>query len=475
MIQGRLQPRPQQQAEIDFLWSRKRAAVWSAPGKGKTLSAAYAIEQPATISCPTYLADKWARWLRENMPPEVADHVYMATGSKEDRWDRYETIAAAAEDPQRVLIISHNMLRPELEEYVSAGKPRKRAIHDSVQMPDGSRLMVRMEYPLPWTQTVIIDEAHWLRGHSAWQSKGAIWAFCNVERMYQLTATPVYKDADDVFMQLKILDPMNPEFASRQRWMRKHLRLWSDGWKEHVIGPKDAAAFVATLSQWGIRHDYVEGELPETMMLDPIVVEPDSFTKKRLMTLRRQYRDGVDTYATAIEALQQMDRLAASDHRKLAALVDWVADNAPRMDGSRRGVLVLCHYRETVDEVYAALRKADPRFEAVRITGDTPYERRASMVENSTNVVGTWGSMSEGIDASHLRLVVPYELDWTFGSEYQGIGRVVRPRMRPCSDGSPVMVQPIRLRFSGDMAKATKLQERSGNAREILMEACRGA
>lgn len=406
------------------------------------------------------------------MPPEVAEHVYLATGSEEDKYDRFNTIADASEDPLRWLIINHDMLRPETEEYESAGKVRKRVIIDKTS-PSGLWSW-RMEYPLPPTNTAIIDEAHWLRGRSALRSQGAVHHFRSAPNMFQLTATPIYKDADDPFQQLRILRPNDPTFASYERFIKRWLKLWSDGWKHQIIGIKDVEAFTMLLTEYAIRHDYAPGELPPYLELDPIVVEPDRFTASRLQSLRKNYRDGVDAYATAIEALSQVDKITATSPAKLRALTDWHADNAPRMDGSRRGLLVLCHYHETVEAVYDAMRHRDPSFFAIRITDKVPPEKRASLVESASNVVGTWGSMSEGIDASHLRLVCPYEYDWTHGATTQGIGRVLRPRVKADDPhpNEPVLIQEIRLNHSRDKAKANKVEGRSTDARQALAEFC---
>lgn len=470
---GIIDPRPDQIEEIEFLERVGRGMIHSAPGKGKTLVAAYAAARhtPVIVSVPTYAAAKWAAWLRTNVPT-AADHVYVATSSTMDRFDRMDTICDAAEDPLAWLIVSHGMLRPETEEYWSAGKLRKKMALEKTPSGWGWKY----DFWLPDTATVIIDEAHWLRGRNALMSQGAArrWAASAI-RMYQLTATPVYKDPDDLFQQLAILWPRDPRFASYHRFVATHLRTWSDGWAKHVTGIKDTVRFATFLSEFAMRHDYLPGELPPVMNLDPIWIEPDKETRARFQTLRRTYRDGVDAYATAIEAYTQIDRITAADTHKLEAMTSWIDDNRRRFDGTNRGVLVLCQHHDAVDAVYDALRSRWPNdFFAVKIDDRVPPERRAALVEGASNVVGTWASMSEAIDASHLRLVVPYELDWTAGARYQGISRVVRERHNPNDPypNEPILIQPIFLRHSGDGPKAMRNDGRTENMRELLAQFC---
>jgi hypothetical protein len=85
------------------------------------------------------------------------------------------------------------------------------------------------------------------------------------------------------------------------------------------------------------------------------------------------------------------------------------------------------------------------------------------------------------MDCSHLPLVAPWEEYHTFGPDYQGIGRTVRPRhgdshpyvkLHPelwhYYESEPIIVSRWVLLGSADEAKRQHVEARTGTAKPVL-------
>jgi hypothetical protein len=427
------------------------------------------VVPPVLISAPTYAAPKWAAWLEAHIE-EAQDHVHLCTGRNMDRYDRINALAEAADDPHAWTIVNHDMLRPELEEKEMAGK----RYYSAVTAPDGNWLM---EYPLPATLTAILDESHWLRGRKAWRSEGASKLFKHTPYVFQATATPKYKDEDDYYQQLRILYPA--AYTSFGTFKRMFLKTWNDGWSTQVIGLRDFDAFMDALKRVVTRHDYLPGECPEPILLDPFLIEPTPGTRAMLRSLKDEYRSGTKVFTSAGAVIAEIDRAAVCPE-KLEPLADWINDNAPRIDGTSRGVLVFCWLKSTAATLKAYLEKHTRKKYTV-ITGDTSPERRAAIAESADNIIANWSAMSEAIDCSHLPLVAAWEEYHTFGADYQGVGRSVRPRhgdshpyvkahpsLRHYYETEPIIVARFVLLGSADEAKRQHVEARTSSAKPVL-------
>lgn len=473
-----LDARPYQVEEVNFLRQRRRGCIWLPPGMGKTMVATEAAGLPWMISAPTYASHRWANWLRQHLlDDELKGHIHVCTGSNMDHTKRQIALLEAALDDHAICIVNNEMLTPLTEDYEMAGKKRKRAVttreHPELRRDPRVHEEWVFNYQFPphvlSGGCVTIDEAHWFRGRKAWRTKGAAKLFKRTPNFYQLTATPIYKDPDDLWAQLHILNPR--DFSSYGAFVSRYMETWSDGWRKHVIGIKSLPALLAALQPYAMRHDYAPGMLPPVIEPEPIIIDPDPVTAARLRSLRNEYRDGTDVYFSAVEALTAIDRIAATCPAKLDALSAWLNDTAPKIDGTRTGAFTLCHYKETVRGVAEHLRKhtgsaADPVFYST-VDGDTPAERRDAIINGSHNSVVTWASCGESIDAAHMRLVPLYESYYTFGGNVQSVGRVVRPS--PKNDGTPVIVQWFILKGSADQEKYNIIKhQRRPNAQEVL-------
>ena len=162
--------REYQQEGVDFLREKRRALLTDAAGLGKTLQAAEAAERPVLVVAPSYLAIQWEEFLQDQYPNDL---VLYAKGTRQSR--QY-TLNLATENQADWLIINIEMLR-------------------SYRMP-------------PNIKTVIFDEAHRLRNHRAVQSRAASALCKNPDlRVYELTASPIWREPDDLYHLLHLLQP----------------------------------------------------------------------------------------------------------------------------------------------------------------------------------------------------------------------------------------------------------------------------
>lgn len=166
--------RPYQVQGVTKMKEMKRFGNFDDPGLGKTVQACEAAELPVLVSCPGYLVDQWAEFLNEQYPDHL---ISVATGPRKDR----EFFLSVKAD---WYIVNHEMFRD------INGATRK---VNSYSMPD--------------VKTVIIDELHHFRGHNSSQAKNMVSYVKNTDRVYGLTATPIYTEVDDLFMQFRILQP----------------------------------------------------------------------------------------------------------------------------------------------------------------------------------------------------------------------------------------------------------------------------
>lgn len=438
-----IEPRERQLESAWFLRQKSRGCLWHVPGFGKTVCAAMAAVPPTGIACPTYLENKWANWLQAHVP-SARGHIYVASGSYAKR---IGVLREAWDDPHAWTIFNKEMWRPETKPEVIGGKRVLRAQHED----DNQYNPYIYKYPIPPLRTAILDEAHHYRVPNAWHSIGAQKLLLSAAQVFELTATPFYKVHTDLFMQLAILNPK--QFTSFWNFAKRFAQLWDDGWTLKVSNSKNEGPLNELMEHYGLAYDYLEGECPDVIELDDIVVNLPSATLSRLRKMKEGYRDPVtgEIFTSASQVTNAMMRVSAAEPTKLEALTEFHMDNSRRFDMSVKGGLVLVQHIETANLVGRHLNKTTP-YKWNVITGETPFLLRAQLAERADNVVGTLGAMSEGIDCSHLSLVHEYEKWYLPGATTQGVARSARerhashPRALPDKHrNEPVLVQSYRL------------------------------
>lgn len=362
-------PRPYQIEGANFLHARKRAFLTDKPGLGKTLVSAMAADPPVIIFAPTYLTFHWFNFLREVLPH---DDVVLATGPK-------TTKEAAIARHAKWTICNVEMLR----EYT---------------------------FDAEFYSTLIIDEAHHLRGHDSQQSKGAVILANKIPRVYLLTATPIFNKPDDLYGQLRLVD--RERFHSYWKFCQDYCVSIQMPFGSKVV--KGRPNLRPTFESYNLGRTYqdVAMQLPD-LAEDILKIDPPPEFKKLYKTLKEQYFiPGQDIYDNALEVLQALRRLTAP--QKLKVAVSLLADTE-----ALSGSVIFCYYKDTAYKLGELL-------DVPVITGDMSPKERLRVAKDNQCIIATISSMSEGVDLSHLHTVIFFELDYVPGVIYQALSRVRR-------------------------------------------------
>lgn len=355
---------------IEFLRSRKKAFLTDKPGLGKTLQAALAAKPPVIIFCPTYLTYNWLNFLNEVAVP-CGFTVVHATGPRERRQSLINTGAD-------FLICNIEMLR----DY---------------------------EFPNSFT-TLIIDEAHHLRGHNSQQSLKAVALSNSAEYIFLLTATPVMNRPDDLYAQLRLLDRDN--FHSYYQFTQRYCTQVQMPFGPKVVGAR--ASLKPAFERYNLGRTYkdVQMQLPD-LVTDVIRVDPpEEFTKIYNKLKYQYYIPGKEVYENALEVLQALRKLTAP--QKLKPLLSLLTDTE-----ALSGTVIFSWYKETAEAVASLL-------EIPCVTGDLPPKERYAIAKSGQCISATISSMSEGVDLSHLHTVIFFELHYVPGQHFQALSRVRR-------------------------------------------------
>ena len=404
-----LTPRPYQQIGIDFLSAKKRAILGDAPGLGKTLQAAIAVHPPVLVVAPTYLTTQWADFISQQFP---LDSVALANGTQ---LSRLRALSACA----KWTIVNTEMLRT---------------------------------YDMPrHTTSVIFDEAHHLRGRTAQQAKAAVEVARFKEQVFLLTATPIIRECDDLYMLLRIINPY--KFKSYWGFVQQFCKIDRTPWADKVVGCVNPEALSNLLSQYMIQRSYKEVGMQLPAMIEQLVrikFKPDRLSEYQ--NVKNEYRYLNITLDSAIQVLQVLRHLTIC-REKIDTTVSLIQDiNVP--------TVIYTWYKESA-RILAMELKAD------LVTGDMTPNERVKVARNSKLVVATIASMSEGVDLSHMRAVVFFEEDWTPGVMYQALSRVRRHSQNP----ETVLVYYITMHGSVDESIHKMITRRVSSTKEILKEA----
>lgn len=191
----------------DLLPTQCAALLTDAPGSGKTPQSAWASDlvtppnESIGVIAPAFLCDQWFRAWQVLFPD---DDIIQATGPK-----KLSDLAYTGH--VRVYIISVQSLRK-----------------------DAFYLAVQQCFKAHHVTTVIVDESHYIKNKDAIQSKNVA-RLCHphsVNNRFLLTATPILKEAQDLYMQLHVLDPY--KFHSYHAFLDRYCWYTNTAW-----GPTD--------------------------------------------------------------------------------------------------------------------------------------------------------------------------------------------------------------------------------------------
>lgn len=420
-----LDPRPYQAQWIQWARERKRVICADAPGLGKTLQASEAAELPCVVSCPLNLVEQWREFLETQYP--MTNVVVAAYGDVIER-------TAQLQKPFDWLIVNHDMWR---------------------------------KFFIPDAQTLIIDEMHHFRNNEA---QRAVWLRAYAHRtpmVLGLTATPVYKDAGDLWHLLHILD--KETWRSHGGFIGKYLVTSDYGYGTKVIRVRNQRKLDEDIRPyiWGRTYKEVGLYLPDRIEKDVILRMGDA-DMKRYKKLRDYYvlemeaQEDNRRFTNAGAVLHELRRMTLTKQK--LETVKEIIDDTPGTEP----IIVFCWYKDTA-------RKVAEFVDGVCITGDEDAADRRHLArtggeEGKRARVVTMAALSEGVDVSAARTVIYVEEDYAPGMMYQSVTRVVRHRTEGGTD--PVIIYSVRYAQTVDetVHKASKSRA-AGNALTVVKEA----
>lgn len=448
----------------DFLPTLCRSQNTDAPGAGKTNQALWAADQLITnkshsivVICPAFLVDQWFNAIGELFPD---DSIVSLEGqaAKRDKW--FQTSA-------RWYVISVQSLR-------------RKAIFDQLY-----QLYIREHVDF-----TIIDESHYVKNPNAIQSinvrKLTDPRFC--PHVMLLSATPITKEADDLYNQLRIIDPV--KFRAQHEFLNKYCYFTWSSWgatnvtlrksahaeleaqyrivckngdvgtrlcgskksctcnelyyTNEIIPKKINTPFPTGLcceEELDMQSGYMLGrtyaqiglELPALIPDDKHAIVEFPLEKDR----RKLYDDLKHTWYSMLAEGEVLTAASAMELMHLLRRITNSPEKATRlcqyMENDPGPYVIACFYKKSAKELAQII---DLKFGNDRkcyvISGEIDADERVRIAKRSTNpgdvVIATIPSISEGVDLSHANTVYFYEEDYTPGKMYQFLSRVRRHR-----------------------------------------------
>lgn len=292
----------------------------------------------------------------------------------------------------------------------------------------------------------IIDESHYCKNPDAVSSK-AIRTISRPEfcpHVICLTATPIMREADDLYMQLRICDPWT--FRRQDIFMNKYCWFTYGAWKYTDVVLRKGALEQLRPWLWGRTYKDIGLELP------PIIpgTDKERINVVELEPKRKQAYNDLKNYwyiklneegasvNSAMEAMHMLRHITACDE-KSSPLSQFMADDPGPF-------LVACFYRASAKILANYIHSHHPHLAITIIDGTVDAdERRELALKHSKSknsvLVCTIPSIKEGVDLSHCNTVYFYEEDYTPGSMHQFLSRVQRHRNTPVN-GYTVELEP---------------------------------
>jgi superfamily II DNA or RNA helicase len=450
-----LKPYAFQLEGIEFMQKFKRVLNRDKPGLGKTIEGAYASVGETLIVAPNYLTEQWYNWLNGITSGVDAHPPYAPYGRQKILWARgnaYDRVRILNEEAD-FHIINVEMLGTHSEELMAHAALGK------------------------W-QTIIFDEAHHLRTHNTKRALTAIEMVRYVEYVFNLTATPIWKEVDDLFMQFRLLQP--DVFTSYYGFVDKFCIADNTRFGTKVYGAKKEMRKelqqILDIVSIGRNYETAGRELPPLITKNVVIEFPEK--------LMRAYQEMISMYRIQLEytnaegdediifdnfsQILRAMRLLTAFPGKYEAAKDIIEDSYTQdasLHTTQSKTIVFTWYRDTCEEAAKVLG-------GVVVHGGLPAHERRKLALDSNNpiICATIASLSEGIDLSAARTVIFLEEHYTPGSMEQALARVVRERHEQSND-EPVVCYYVHVKDTIDQVIHNRVQSRNSSIREVLKEA----
>lgn len=271
----------------------------------------------------------------------------------------------------------------------------------------------RETLPDRW-DTIICDEAHYLKGRSTTWTKAV--SKLRGDRLYLATGTPFPNWGHEVFMLLRLLYPGDPRFTNYWRWVDEYFRTWKPPWGgTQIRGLHRGVTWDEAMGEWGLADRWLRRTVDEVLPdLPPMTTQTIrvKMTEKQARTydqLRTEWlsilpdtgtevvswNDG-GIYQKMLQCSTGLSTLDLGETRgsgKLDVLCDLMRDRT-------HPTIVFCAYTRTVEAVADALEGLGHQCGKVSSAysmGDRLEAVRGFREGKFDCLVGTVGTLSEGV------------------------------------------------------------------------------
>lgn len=363
---------PHQIIARDWLLERQRCILADSPRVGKTLPAAAAASQhlPALIVCPAVTKRVWQRAFAQfDIAAVIVEGRTMAAGIV----------------PGGVCIINYELL-------------------PSITSLDG------------W-QTLVLDESHRIKNHTAKRTKTAQKLMKSTPRVYALSGTPIPNRPIEIWT---VLHGLGIYKSSWLNFAHKYCKAWQAPWGLDVSGASNIDDLKAKMRPHVLRRkredvfkDYqhpvvslIELDLPvdrreKDFSADELIVNPD--------------------LVLAFEGLAEIMREGGV--QKVPLALEFIKDKLA--DDPDEPLVVMCWHKD----VAAMLQVGLSEYRTGVITGETPMGQRNKTLDAFQDgkldvLVGNLGAIGEGIDLSRSSTIIFVECTWATSAFEQASARV---------------------------------------------------
>ncbi|MFW6281958.1 MAG: DEAD/DEAH box helicase [bacterium] len=233
-----------QRVGTHFLSNKSGAILGDDMGLGKTIQTLATVDElkadQVLIVCPASLRLNWAEEIEKWLP----NYSYtVLSGSKKKRID-------ALDNNSTFYITNYASLRQ---------KSRKKKNGQWVKIENPLFKKIRNKD----FEIMILDEAHKIKNKGSQQTKAVYKLATGVNRVYELTGTPIMNKPDDLWSLLHVLD--KKRFSSYWRFVNRYCEVWDNGFGKEIGKAKNPKEFREMLKPYFLRRlkeDVIE-DMPE--------------------------------------------------------------------------------------------------------------------------------------------------------------------------------------------------------------------
>jgi len=362
---------PHQEEAKRFLLDKGRCILADSPRVGKTApTAAAAIQnQPVLVLCPAVAKNVWAK-------------AFAALGVQ-------ATVIsgrAAAQNvvAQGVVIVNYDLL-------VNLGT-------------------------LNGWGTLVCDESHRLKTHTAKRTRVAMKLMKHTPRVYCLSGTPIPNRPIEIWT---VLHGLGIYKGSWLNFAYRYAKAWQSPWGLDVSGSSNLPELKAKIQPFVLRRTRAQ---VFTNYQHPVIslIELDLPVDRREKSFDADALVANPGLVLSIEGLSEI--MKEGGIRKVPMAVDFIKG---QLDEEDEPLVVFCWHRDVAQMLFDGLSEYNP----VMITGDTPAGKRQKAIDafqagEARVMVGNISSLGEGVDLSRSNTVIFVESTWATSALEQASARV---------------------------------------------------